>query len=226
MPKPLNVSRSKEKKRKLDYFAFAAIAIIVAAAIVIPIRKHYGMGFVVASNYMERSLFRGDFVFVKYAGPDDEFTTGDVVAFEYPPERSQYRFGRIVATAGQTVQVYKKRLYVDNIEVPEPSTVIFTDEEIEKANVSLRDYFGPFDVPQESYFIMGDNRDESVDSRNWGALERGFIIGKPTTVYFSWKPDPNAPKIHSPINVIDSFFYNLFHALSRIGFNRIGKKVK
>ncbi len=210
---------------KVNYIAWIAISLVLALIISVPFLKRV-RGFVVSSDYMEKGLKQGDWVFVKYNNDRMQFSAGDIVVFQYPPERSQYRFGRIIATGGQKVQVYKKEVYVNDIPITEPQTVYFSEPGLDNSLLSLRDYFGPFQVPPNSYFILGDNRDNSVDSRNWGELPEELIIGKPMFVYFSFKPDPNAPKIKKPPDVVKAFFYHVFHSLGRVEFGRIGKKVK
>ncbi|MCK5832405.1 signal peptidase I [bacterium] len=224
MDHPNRISRKKDRKKKTNYFAWVAISIVIGVIIAYPILGNI-RGFVVSSDYMERAVKQGDFIMVNFADEGDDYSIGDVIVFQYPPERSQYRFGRIIASEGQTVQIYKKTVYVDNLQYFESSSVFFEDRHVDKSLLSQRDYFGPFQVPAGTYFILGDNRDNSIDSRNWAELPKDNIIGKPKYIYFSWKPDPNTPSLNSPPDYVKSFFYNLFHGLGRIGFNRIGKKI-
>jgi len=226
MAKPLKISRSKRnKKRKIDYAITTIIIIVLAVPITFLIQSKWFKGYVVASEYMKNSLFMGDFVMVKHAKPDDTFEVDDIIIFKYPPEKSRYRFGRIVATGGQIVQIYKKNLYVNNIETADPFSVIFKSREVDASFLSLRDYFGPFDVPEGCYFILGDNRDISIDSRNWGELMHDNIIGKPLFVYFSWKPESNASMKGSKQDILQSIIYNIGHFVERINFDRIGTRV-
>ena len=225
MSRPKQTPRKREeKKRKPDLFLWALISIAVALLIIVPVRGKY-RGFLVSSDFMEPTLRQGDIVMVKYVEDGDSFSVGDIIVFQYPPERSQYRFGRIAATGGQRVQIYEKKLYVDNVQIDEPPTVFFTDRNIERDLLSVRDFFGPFDLPKNSYFILCDNRDNSIDSRYWHELPVELVIGKPRYIYFTWKHDPNAPALDSPFNVVKAFFYNLFKFFGRAGFDRIGKKV-
>jgi len=72
--------------------------------------------------------------------------------------------------------------------------------------------------------VLGDNRDYAEDSRHFGAVSNANIQGRGILVYWSWKPDPNAPRWESPyiVPAIEIFFYNTLHFPSRIGWDRIG----
>ena len=91
---------------------------------------------------------------------------------------------------------------------------------------SLRDNFGPYWITNGCYFIMGDNRDYSVDSRFWGELRQSDILGRPLFIYFAWVPDPHAPEVNSILDVPKVVFYNVGHFLNRFGFSRVGKVVR
>jgi signal peptidase I len=132
---------------------------------------------------------------------------GEIVVFRYPFENKDF-VKRCVAVQGDTVQIVNKVLYVNNIEVDEPyvrhadrSTFrgIIADtrayqEKWESAQlfdligVQVRDNFGPVVVPSDCIFAMGDNRDNSADSRFWGPLHKRYLKGKPLFIYFSFDP--------------------------------------
>ena len=218
MRKPL-----EEEKPNLK--AFWAIVIIVGIVIMVLVKSFLLKAYVVRNDYMADCLKNGDFVLVSVIEKVKKPVSGEVVIFEYPAERSQYRFGRIVGISGQTIEIVNKNLYVNGELVEPPPTAKFVDPAVEDDLFSLRDNFGPYVVPQNAYFVLGDNRDRAIDSRNWGALPRKLILGKPFLVYFSWQPDPFAPDVNSVFDVPRSIFYNVTHLLNRIGLSRIGKKV-
>ncbi|MFQ6032638.1 MAG: signal peptidase I, partial [Candidatus Zixiibacteriota bacterium] len=109
-----------------------------------------------------------------------------------------------------------------------PYFIKHTDPQIYPAEYSNRDNFGPFEVPPGHYFVMGDNRDHSRDSREWGFLEKKYIKGKAFLIYFSWAPDPFAPQFTNPYiaTFFKLFFYNLFHFPWRVRWERIGTIVR
>ncbi|HEV7427971.1 MAG TPA: signal peptidase I [Thermoanaerobaculia bacterium] len=115
---------------------------------------------------------------------------GDIVAFEYPLERDVVFAKRVVAVAGETVEIRAKRLLVNGAAVEEPYAV-HLDPAIYPAMASLpepyrsRDNFGPLQVPPGAYFVLGDNRDRSSDSRYWGVVPRENIKGR-LVFLFSW----------------------------------------
>ncbi len=178
---------------------------------------------------MESALLKGDFILVnKLAFRFKEPRPGDIVIFDYPLNPSKSFIKRIVAGPGESVQIVNKTLYLNGVvSIPRYLTK-YTDPQIYPAEYSNRDNFGPFEVPSGQYFMMGDNRDNSRDSREWGFLEREYIKGEALLVYFSWAPDPLAPEFDSPY--ISSFFkvlfYNLVHFPQRIRWERIGTMVR
>jgi len=110
---------------------------------------------------------------------------GDVVVFRYPLDPSLDFIKRIIALPGDTVQGINKDIYVNGKRLKEPY-VQHIDNFVLPAYISPRDNFGPLRVPKDSYFAMGDNRDNSKDSRFWGFVPRRNIKGKAMIIYFSW----------------------------------------
>ncbi len=144
-----------------------------------------------------------------------EVKQGDVVVFKhFDPQMQQwvYYVKRCVALAGQTLEVIDKNIYVDGERFLEFYDTVEVDPAFEEGKakprfvdmrifpkgaqqpgiyegLGNRDNFGPITVPEDSYFMMGDNRDNSYDSRYWGFVEKDYIVGKPIMVYFSWDGD-------------------------------------
>ncbi|MCX6639000.1 MAG: signal peptidase I [bacterium] len=121
---------------------------------------------------------------------------GDVIVFKYPRDPSQNYIKRCVGLPGDTLQVKDKILLVNGKVFPNPPKAKFTDWRVCPPAIQQRDIFppgsgnrdnyGPVIVPPGQYFMMGDNRDNSSDSRYWGYLPRDLILGKATIIYFSW----------------------------------------
>jgi signal peptidase I len=211
--------RTKTKTRQ--YLWTIGIALVIA----IILRSFVVQGYRIPSGSMEDSLLKGDFVLVnKLAFRFGEPKPGDIIIFDYPLNPSKTFIKRIIAESGETVEIINKTLYI-NGEVPVPSySIKHTNPQIYPAEYSNRDNFGPFEVPPEHYFVMGDNRDNSQDSREWGFLERKYIKGKVFLIYFSWAPDPLAPEFSNPyvISFFNVLFYNLVHFPWRVRWERIG----
>ena len=108
---------------------------------------------------------------------------------------------------------------------PIPTDVKYIDPLIEQGALSPRDNFGPMVVPQGHYFVMGDNRDDSQDSRFWGSIDKSYIKGKAIFVYFSYEPDPNSPEWKAPyvLETFEVLWYNLTTFANRLRIERIGQ---
>jgi signal peptidase I len=118
---------------------------------------------------------------------------GDTVVFRYPMDPSKDFIKRVVATGGNTVEIRDKIVYVNGKRVDDASAR-FTGETDIPGFFSPRDNFGPIIVPRDSYFVMGDNRDNSLDSRFWGFVKRDDLVGKAEILYFSY--DRSADLLH------------------------------
>lgn len=125
----------------------------------------------------------------------------DVVIFRYPLNPSLDYIKRCIATGGQTVEIQDKQVFVDNIKFPNPPNMKFMDRNlIMKKNegrysfqtfnnnkYGSRDNFGPLIIPENSFFMMGDNRDRSSDSRVWGFVNFDHVVGEALIIYLSWQ---------------------------------------
>lgn len=140
---------------------------------------------------------------------------GDVVVFKYPLDPKLNYIKRCIASGGQTVELRNKKVFVDGVEFSLPQDGKYTGNKIIPPGVRERgilymgenwnkDNFGPVTVPAGSYFVMGDNRDNSADSRYWGFLPEENVVGKAMVIYFSW--DKNVP---------------LYRGLKKIRWNRL-----
>ena len=156
----------------------------------------------------------------------DDVDQGDVVVFRYPLDQRVNYIKRAVAVGGQTVQIKNKQLYVDGqpwpredsfkdvhsvtvngLEITLPAEGKITDpyilpptmrmRQIQPPGAGNKDNYGPVTVPEGHLFMMGDNRDNSADSRYWGFLDQELVLGKAEIIYFSW--DKMARKLYNTI---------------------------
>jgi len=116
---------------------------------------------------------------------------GDLVIFEFPEDPTRDFIKRCVAAAGQTVEIRSKKLYVDGKLFENPDGVKYTDRHALPGRTSRRDNYGPVVVPEGHIFVMGDNRDNSYDSRFWGPVSLDNVKAHPLVIYHSW--DPRGP---------------------------------
>lgn len=113
---------------------------------------------------------------------------GDVVVFKFPKDRSIDYIKRVVGTPGDTVEIKNKKVFVNGIAADDTHAHL-SSPAILDAQKSPRDNFGPILVPEDRIFVMGDNRDNSYDSRFWGFVDQKDILGKAFILYWSWDID-------------------------------------
>ena len=113
---------------------------------------------------------------------------GDIVVFIYPQDRSLDFIKRVIGTGGDKIEIKDKNIFI-NGKLFTDNIGIYSDKMIYPASLQPRDNFGPVTVPKGSLFVMGDNRDESMDSRFWGFVDLKDVQGKAFIIYWSWNPD-------------------------------------
>jgi len=176
-------------------------AILWAVALTFLLRAFVIQAFRIPSESMLDTLLVGDFLFVnKFEyGPKIPFThvrlpglrpprRGDVIVFQWRNYPGIDFIKRCVATGGETVEVRHKQLLVDGEPLVEPYVKHLTPAE-EPAGASPRDNFAPYTVPADQLFMMGDNRDNSSDSRFRGPVEMDLVKGRAMFIYFSTAGD-------------------------------------
>jgi len=211
----------KEKSLIREYIETIVIALLVAVLLRVFVVSAYR----VSSGSMEDGLLEGDYIFVnKLAYKMSPPKIGDVVVFENPFDPTRDYIKRIAAVEGQSVEIIDKVLYVDGLIADIPIGLKHVDFKILPEVLSVRDNFGPVMVPEGQYFVMGDNRDDSQDSRFWGCVDKKFMKGKAIFVYFSYEPDPEAPEWKAPyiLEFFEIAFFNLVHFPTRLRIDRIG----
>jgi signal peptidase I len=140
---------------------------------------------------MTPTLQTGDFIIVYKLGT---LAVDDIVVF-HVPERNTDFVKRCVALAGDTVEVRNKDLFVNNVFIPLPPQAVHGDTKTYPKQNSPRDFFGPYVVPNDHFFVMGDNRDDSFDSRYLGAIPNDQIVGLAVCTYWSWNNGLHAERI-------------------------------
>lgn len=111
---------------------------------------------------------------------------GDIIVFQYPKNPRKDFIKRCIGVPGDVLEIRNKSVILNGVPQVEPYTT-FADLYIQPGWLTVRDNFGPVTVPAESYFMMGDNRDRSLDSRFWGFVPRKYVRGKAWVIY--WPPN-------------------------------------
>jgi signal peptidase I len=180
-----------------------AEVVLVAVLFALFFKTFVVEAFQIPSASMEESLLVGDHVVVNkfvygkheapWAGllPHRDPRVGDVFVFRYPPDPERDFVKRVAGLPGDVLQIRAKRLFRNGAAVDEPR-VVYRDKETYPdgdgvpASVARRDSFGPFTVPERAFFALGDNRDESRDSRFWGPVPTALVKGRAVFVYWSY----------------------------------------
>jgi signal peptidase I len=183
----------KQKSKLRQFGESLAIAVIIALSV----KSLVFAAYTIPSGSMEPTLLVGDYLIanrlsyvVKVPFTDIVVLTlgepkrGDIIIFRYPEDRSKDFVKRVIAKRGDVVQIENKVLYVNGRRV-DIAAAHFIDSRMMPRFMSPRDNFGPVTVPKDSYFVMGDNRDNSADSRFWGFLKKEDLVGKVEIIYFS-----------------------------------------
>jgi len=119
---------------------------------------------------------------------------GDVAVFRYPRDPRRPFVKRVLGVPGALVELRRRALLIDGVPVDEAGYVHHADPHAYPPSVLLdpfyrrRDNFGPQTVPAGSFFVLGDNREDSADSRQWGWVPRNYLLGRALAVYWSWRP--------------------------------------
>ncbi len=140
----------------------------------------------VASSSMTPTLLKKDWILVdKLTYRFKDPVRGDVIAFQYPVDETKVFLFRIIGIPGDTIEIKDKVVSVNDVPLQDESYTQRVDPGIIDGRINPRDNHGPLTVPQDVYFVMGDNRDQSLDSRFWGFVKREKIVGKAKMIYWS-----------------------------------------
>lgn len=162
------------------------INVVFAISIALAFKHYVIQAYKIPAGSNVPTILIGDHVLVnKYIYRFNQPQRNDWVIFKYPKDEKIDYLKRVIALPNDQVEIKDKKLYVNNQLVPEPFVINSTTLVIDKSK-SPRDNFGPVTVPEKSYFVLGDNRDNSFDSRFWGFVKEDKIKGKAEIVYFSY----------------------------------------
>ncbi len=202
----------KSKSRKKPWYREYLEALIVAAILALLIRTFVVQAFKIPSGSMEDTLLIGDHLLVNkfIYGSHIPFTDswvlplrdpgrGDIIVFEFPEDAEKSYFDRrdfikrVIGVPGDLVEVRNKKVFVNGQVLRVPQEV-HKDAAVLPADKAPRDFMKPVRVPEGMYFVMGDNRDHSYDSRFWGFVDRKKIKGLAFIKYWSWDNHKHWPR--------------------------------
>jgi signal peptidase I len=176
-------------------------AILIAVIIALFIRTFVVQAFKIPSGSMKPTLQVGDHILVNkfiygvkipYLStvvlPFKDPQRGDIVVFKFPVDPRKDFIKRVIALPGDVVEIRDKTIFINARRVNHDFGV-FSDPRTIAGNLKPRDNLGPITVPKDALFVMGDNRDESFDSRFWGFVPIRDVSGKAFIIYWSWDSD-------------------------------------
>jgi signal peptidase I len=193
LEQPKNKETIKKKSAFREYAEAAAIAVLLALFI----RTFVVQAFKIPSGSMEPTLLVGDHILVnKFIYgikipfvrttliPISEPSRGDVIVFIYPVDKSKDFIKRVIGLPGDTIRIQGKQILINGKSYDDRHG--FYSASGVGGNPERSQVFGPVSVPEGSYFVMGDNRDQSYDSRFWGFVPEESVKGKAFIIYWSW----------------------------------------
>jgi signal peptidase I len=227
---------SFKKSVAREYFESIVIAVILALFI----RTFVVQAFKIPTGSMEQNLLIGDHLLVnkfvygpslssaeRAALPDKLVQRGDVVVFKYPEDPERDFIKRVIGLPGETVQVKAKKVFINDQPLDEPY-VHYEQPPLELADRNevtssdVREAYGPVTVPKDHYFVMGDNRDNSQDSRYWGFLPRDYIKGRALMVYWSYEAERADYVDQDGLNRrVEGIFSVVVHFFTRTRWDRL-----
>jgi signal peptidase I len=196
------VNEKERSIRKKSVVREYSESIIIAILLALIIRAFVVQAFKIPSGSMKPTLLVGDHILVNkfiygiklripftalnYSLiPISSPKRNDVVVFIFPKETNKDFIKRVIGLPGDTIQIKDKKIYINNQPMDDPHGT-FTDQRIIPDMEQPRDNTGPIVVPPNKLFVMGDNRDESYDSRFWGFVDLKQVLGQAFIIYWSW----------------------------------------
>jgi signal peptidase I len=215
-----------------EYFDSIVIALILALFV----RTWVVQAFKIPTGSMENNLLIGDHLLVNkfvfgatLSGVDRallpvrDIGRGDIVVFKFPAEPQRDFIKRVIGLPGDTLELRNKKVYINGQAMDEPYVHFLTAaaEGGEVTSMDVRERYGPVTVPADQYFVMGDNRDNSQDSRYWGYLPRSYVKGKALMIYWSYESDGDESTAGGIGGTIARVFSVVTHFFTRTRWERL-----
>ncbi|MBI2834090.1 MAG: signal peptidase I [Acidobacteria bacterium] len=236
-PPPAPAAPTFHKSTVREYFESIVIAVILALFI----RTWAVQAFKIPTGSMENNLLIGDhllvnkFVFGPTLGraerrllPMTNVRRGDVIVFKYPEEPDRDFIKRVIGLPGEAVEVRQKKVYIDGRPIDEPYVhfIEAAGSQQEFTSFDVRERYGPVTVPADHYFVMGDNRDNSQDSRYWGFLPRAYIKGKALMIYWSYEAGAEDYRDDGIVSAVKRLGSVVVHFFTRTRWERLFHQIR
>jgi signal peptidase I len=167
--------------KKTSFLRDTAIFAIIALAVILPIRFFVAQPFIVDGSSMDPTFATNQYLIVdELSYRFEQISRGDVIIFKYPNDPSKYFIKRVIGLPGETVQIEGTKVLIKNTD--EPQGFVLTEDYIAPANFTSDHTL--MTLSDSQYFVMGDNRGASFDSRAWGPLDKKYVIGRPLVRLF------------------------------------------
>lgn len=162
--------------------------------------------------------------------PTHEVKRGDVLVFKFPEQPEVLYVKRLIGLPGETLEVRDKKVFINGRPLDEPYAH-HSDPTIYRRRPMphgfsgdfQRDNYGPVTIPEEHFFMMGDNRDNSADSRYWGFLPHHYVVGRPLFVFWSYEDEPTA---HTRTDYLRLYAERLIHFFDKTRWNRTFRVIR
>jgi signal peptidase I len=207
--------------------------------------------FQIPSESMEKTLLIGDYLLVDKAHyskpgvfswllPYRPIRRQEIVVFRYPVNPQQHFVKRVIGIPGDHIRLINKHVYVNGVKQPEefatfnwavhdrfrdefPNGGFFTDRIASKWFIQAQKLVqdGQLIVPEDSYFVLGDNRDDSYDSRYWGLVPAENVVGRPLIIYWSMDQAPSETAEVAGSGKLSTLAYSAIHSFKSLRWNRM-----
>jgi signal peptidase I len=175
--------RVELQRRNRSVWREYAESLVIAVLLALAIRAFVVQAFVIPSGSMLPTLRIGDYLLVnKLVYLLRPIRRGDIVVFRFPQDETRDFIKRVVGLPGETLEIRDRQVFIDGKPLQEPYAVY---SEFPPLGSPLPYHLGPIVIPPGHLFMMGDNRDNSLDSRSWGLLEESKVVGEASIIYFS-----------------------------------------
>ena len=175
--------RVEVRRRNRSVWREYAEALITAVLLALAVRAFVVQAFVIPSGSMLPTLRIGDYLLVnKFVYVFRPIRRGDIIVFKFPRDETRDFIKRVIGLPGETLEIRDRQVFIDGKPLHE-SYAVYSEPPLLRSPAPY--HLVPMVIPPGHLFVMGDNRDNSLDSRSWGLLEEAKVVGEASIIYFS-----------------------------------------